>query len=121
MTLTIGSFSVFSYAVHQTNVYEMNQEAVYNQWTDANGSEHRDYIRTKISGHLTVVFLNYTDYSAFMTALNAADHVYSVTATISNTGSDETFTAYVDVSGAITTDLSGGAAVYSATIEVTQL
>lgn len=125
MTLTIGTYVVIdnnnTHAVYPTSVYEMNKEPVYNTWTDANCTEHRDYIRTKISGSLTAVFTTITEFQAFLTTLSAADHVYSVTATVTNTGNDETFTAYVDVTCAVTTDLAGGAAVYTAKIEVTEL
>ena len=80
--------------------YAMNRFDVYRDWTDGNGVEHREVYRTRYEGSFQAGFRKSTDFSSFMTLLanqKSADGYYPVSAYISNTGTTETFNAFLDV------------------------
>ena len=80
--------------------YDVNREDVFTTWTDGNWIEHRVIARTKISGKFQVGFADATDFASFVALLGSektADGYYPVTAYVNNTGTTETFNAYLDV------------------------
>ena len=88
--------------------YEMIKEDMYNDWTDANGVEHRSFYRTRITGEATAGFASGADFSSLMSLLASAKNsegYYSVTAYIQNTGTTETFSAYIETEGSSKWDL----------------
>ena len=95
----IGTTDISSYIDIQT--YAVNREDVYEEWTDGNWVLHREIARTRRSGTFQVGFSKAADFASFMALLSSAktaDGYYSVSAYISNTGSSDTFDAYLDVS-----------------------
>lgn len=96
--LKLGTTDVTGWVDRQN--FEMDQEDVYDTWTDGNGITHRCIRRTRISGRAKLGFTSATDFTSFQTALAAAknaDGYYSVTAYVNNIGSSETFNAYIDI------------------------
>ena len=57
----------FSEAVDRQN-YAVDNETVTVPWTDINGTEHRDFVRTRLTGRFT---LGYSDATAFAAAISA--------------------------------------------------
>lgn len=51
--------------------YAVNASKVYSEWTDANGTAHRQMIREKVTGEFKLAFANDVDYSQFI------DHIKS--------------------------------------------
>ena len=88
--------------------YGLNRERVYQTWTDGNWIEHRDVVRTRIQGEVSVGFRIEADYRAFLTALAAArgtDGTVKLKAYVNNVESVCEFYAFVDTAGAGRWDL----------------
>ena len=80
--------------------YAVNREDVFEEWEDGNWITHRVIARTRYTGSFQAGFASAADFTAFMTLLNTkknADGYYPVTAYINNTGTTETFNAFLDV------------------------
>jgi hypothetical protein len=56
--------------------YKVNEIDVYNEWTDANGRNHRDIYRTSIEGSFTLWFDDIERYEQFLNDIS-----YGVTKT----------------------------------------
>ena len=69
MLVTLGNTDITQY-INESS-YIMSSEPVYNEWTDANYTTHRDEVRRRVKGSFTLAFVTDTDYNAFITALNA--------------------------------------------------
>lgn len=94
----IGTTDVTAYIDIQA--YRMNRADVFSEWTDGNGVEHRQIYRTRIEGEFQVGFAKSTDFSAFMTLLSnqkTAGGYFPVSAYVGNTGTLETFSAFLEV------------------------
>lgn len=80
--------------------YAVNREDVFEEWEDGNWITHRVIARTRYTGSFQAGFASAADFTAFMTLLSTkknADGYYPVTAYINNTGTTETFNAFLDV------------------------
>lgn len=80
--------------------YAVNRKDVFEEWEDGNWITHRVIARTRYSGSFQAGFASAADFTAFMTLLSTkknADGYYPVTAYINNTGTTETFNAFLDV------------------------
>ena len=78
----------------------INRADVYESWEDGNGKRHRNISRTRITGKATVGFEKAADFSAFCSLIESerqADGYFSVTAYVNNTGTTETFQAFLDI------------------------
>ena len=49
--------------------YKMVSEPVFNEWTDANYTKHRDEVRRRIKGSFTLGFVQDSELTAFNTLL----------------------------------------------------
>lgn len=95
----IGQTDLTAYVDVQT--YAVNKEDVYDEWTDANRIDHREIVRQRRSGAFSLGFSTAAAFSAWTALLSSAktaDGYYAVTAYINNTGSSDTFNAFLDVS-----------------------
>lgn len=95
----IGNTDLTQYVDVQT--YAVNKEDVYEEWTDGNWTTHREIVRQRRSGEFSVGFSKATDFAAWTALLassKASGGYYTVTAYINNTGSSDTFSAFLDVS-----------------------
>lgn len=80
--------------------YAVNKEPVYEEWVDGNWTTHRQIARSRYSGSLRLGFASDADFTAFTALLSSAQTAggyYSITAYVSNTGSVETFDAFLSV------------------------
>lgn len=62
-----GAFDVTPFIV--LNTYEVSEQSVYKEWTDANGKFRKGVKRTQIKGSFDVKFFSQKDYADFMSAL----------------------------------------------------
>lgn len=82
--------------------HSVNQESVYTEWTDGNWINHRVFVRTRISGSVSLSFPNGRGFSDFLTLLQTerdTNGYYPVSVYCSNTGQLETIDAYLDCPG----------------------
>lgn len=92
-----------------TEKHDVNRTDVYTTWTDGNWNEHREIVRTRVSGTVTLGFSKEADFTAFMTLFSTArdaNGYYPVTVWCSNTNTTETINAFLDIDGETVWDLS---------------
>lgn len=102
----IGNTDLSEFADIQN--FNINQEDIYEEWTDGNWIFHREIVRTRISGSFKLGFRTETDWTAFLTLIAAektAAGYFPVTVHVNNTGATETINAFLDMSGANKWDL----------------
>lgn len=95
----IGNTDLTSYVDVQS--YAVNKEDVYDSWTDGNWIDHREIARQRRSGTFSLGFATAAAFTAWTTLLSSAKTAggyYAVTAYINNTGSSDSFNAFLDVS-----------------------
>lgn len=106
MTLTINSTSFSSFLNEKS--YDVNSAPLYESWTDANGIQHRNIYRQKISGTFTLEFWNATDYASLITALGGATDGYcAVSCHINNLGTDTTCNLFISMKPTFTKNRVG--------------
>lgn len=92
-----------------TDRHDVNQEDVYETWTDGNYRERRQFIRTRVTGSVELGFKRPADFTAFLALLSAqrtADGYYPVTVWVSNVGAAVTIDAFLECPGVTKWDLS---------------
>ena len=102
----IGSTDLTAFADIQN--YSVNQDDVWQEWTDGNWNGHRDIVRTRISGTVKLGFRTAASWEAFLALLAAektAAGYYPVTLYVNNTGALETVSAFLDMTNATKWDL----------------
>lgn len=93
----IGTTDLTSYVDIQN--YNVNEEDVFEEWQDGNWITHRVSIRKRKAGTVVLGFKKATDFTTFVGLLTSQRNVngyYPVTAYINNTGTTETFNAFID-------------------------
>lgn len=103
--------------------YNVNKADVYQDWTDGNWISHREIVRTRISGTVTLGFKTATDWNAFISLLNStrtAAGYFPVTVWVNNTGASESIDAFLDLAGTGKWDLANNRFWRVITISVTQ-
>lgn len=117
----IGSTDLTAYADIQN--YNINKADVFQNWTDGNWVDHRDMVRTRITGSVKLGFKTAASWSAFLTLLtsqrNAAGY-YPVTVYVNNTGTTETIDAFLDMTNVTKWDLVNGRFWRVQTVNITQ-
>lgn len=96
----IGSTDLTAYADIQN--YDVNKVDVYQSWTDGNWIDHREIVRTRIQGTVTLGFKKTSDWNAFLTLLQSQRDeagFFPVTAYVNNTGTTEEIDAFLDLAG----------------------
>ena len=102
--------------------HKVNRTDVFESWTDGNWIEHRQLLRTRISGQVTLRFTQPTDYSAFIALLTSertADGYYPITVWCSNTNTSETLNAFLEVEGTTRWDVTTPRVFNGVTIRIT--
>ena len=121
MFFKIGSTDLSQYADIQN--YNINEADVFQSWTDGNWIDHRDMVRTRITGTVLLGFKTAASWSAFQALLasqrNAAGY-YPVTLYVNNTGTTETIDAFLDMTNATKWDLVNDRFWRVQTVKVTQ-
>lgn len=103
--------------------FKMDVAPVFDKWTDGNGTNHRNVKRTQITGKAQLGFSKAADFSTVMGLLSSeltADGYYSVTAYVNNTGTTETFNAFIDVTAAAKWDWLNSRQWQTLTFVITQ-
>lgn len=73
MIFQIGSISSGDYSNRViAGSYNVNNNPVYQSWNDANGTEHREKIRDRISGSFDMFFRDITDYNTFVSLIESS-------------------------------------------------
>ena len=72
--------------------YIMNELNVYEEWTDANKVNHRDVIRTRVTGSFDVYIDNETDFNTFVNMIENKSGGDYITATVYINNKDTTDT-----------------------------
>lgn len=93
-----------------TNIqnYDVNLEDVFQEWTDGNWIQHRDIVRTRIQGTVTLGFKTPTDWNAFLALLNnnrTEAGYFPVSLWVNNLGANATIDAFLDLAGSGKWDL----------------
>lgn len=121
MFFKIGSTDLSQYADIQN--YNINEVDVFQSWTDGNWIDHRDVVRTRITGTVLLGFKTAASWSAFQALLasqrNAAGY-YPVTLYVNNTGTTETIDAFLDMTNATKWDLVNDRFWRVQTVKVTE-
>lgn len=97
MTFLVGSTDYSAHVIAGT--YEVNNEPVLYEWTDARKILHSRKIRDKVVGSFDMFFRTVTEYNAFKSVLDDAksstDEAYTLSVTVNDTAEQETITAKV--------------------------
>ena len=70
MLVRIGTTDITKHIIAES--YDVNEEDVYNEWTDANKVKHRDAIRQKIVGTFTLKFNTDKEYAYFVNLIKTS-------------------------------------------------
>ena len=103
--------------------YDVNKTDVYQEWTDGNWIDHREIVRTRIQGTVTLGFKKTSDWNAFVALLNATRNAagyFPITLWVNNTATSETIDAFLDLAGSGKWDLVNSRFWRVITISVTQ-
>ena len=101
----------------------LNREDVFQSWTDGNWTDHRDVVRTRIRGTVTLGFRSETTYHSFLSGLagaKLADGTVRLQAYVNNVQTVCSFYAFVDTAGAGRWDLVHARQWQTLTLTVTE-
>ena len=82
--------------------HKVNKADVYQNWTDGNWVEHREIVRTRITGTVELRFSRAAEFTAFLALLTSernANGYYTVTVYCSDSGTTETIDAFLEYAG----------------------
>ena len=105
-----------------TTKHQVNRTDVYSTWTDGNWNDHREIVRTRVSGSVYLNFSRETDYANFVSLLTSARNVngyYPITIWCNNTNTSETLNAFLDISGVTTFDVTAPIKHHGITVTIT--
>jgi hypothetical protein len=105
-----------------TTKHKVNRADVYTTWTDGNWIDHREIVRTKITGTVVLSFSRETDFSNFISLMSTArnaDGYYPITVWCSNTNTTETINAFLDISGDTVWDVTAPIKHHDITVTIT--
>lgn len=117
----IGSTDLTGY--EDMEKHNVNKDEIFEEWVDGNYITHRLLSRTQIAGSVYLKFPRETAYTTFLTLLSTArdvDGYYPVTVYCSNTGTAETFNAYLDIVGETKWDLTSPMKFHGVTLQITE-
>lgn len=91
----------FSEAVDRQN-YAVDNETVTVPWTDITATEHRDFVRTRLTGRFTLGYSDATAFAAAITAISSAvatNGYASCQVYANNDGTTHTIDCYLTLRG----------------------
>lgn len=112
----------FSEHIDRQN-YAVDNEEVTVPWTDINGTEHRDFVRTRLTGRFT---LGYSDAAAFaaavaaISAAKAANGYASCQVYANNDGTTHTADCYLTLRGGAKYDFDNDRQWQTVDVELTE-
>lgn len=80
--------------------YTINSIPVYNEWTDANYTKHKDIVRKRVTGTLSLKFFEEDDYTDFLRLVEENtknDGTIPLTVYVNNIDRAMTIDAFLDV------------------------
>lgn len=83
--------------------FDVNREEIFESWTDGNLREHRNSVRSKISGSFPVGFSSYADRQTFTDLLNSArlpDGYFNITSSVNNLPTVAEYEAFIETTAA---------------------
>lgn len=101
----------------------LNQANVYQTWTDGNWEDHRDVVRTRVSGSVKLGFASEANFNTFLTSIAAAeleDGTVKIKAYVNNVKTVCEFYAFVDIEGAGKWDLTNSRQWQVLTVKVSE-
>lgn len=110
-----GKMDIQNYGLNQTNVYQT--------WTDGNWKDHRDVVRTRVSGSAKLGFASETEFNAFLTSIAGAeleDGTVKIKAYVNNVQAVCEFCAFIDIEGAGKWDLTNSRQWQVLTVKVSE-
>lgn len=117
----IGNTDYSAY-IDQQN-FLVNNEEIFSSWTDINGAEHRDHIRTRVSGRFVMGFRDSVTFasvvSAISTALATNGYAYCQIY-CNNTGTTLTVDAYLTLTGEAKYDFTNSRQWQTLQVEITE-
>lgn len=105
-----------------TTQHKVNREDVYTSWIDGNWTEHREIVRTKVTGSVTLGFERETDFSSFMSVLSSSRNVngyYAITVWCNNTNSSVPINAFLDIEGDTIWDVTAPIKYHKIVVNIT--
>lgn len=103
--------------------HNVNQDKMFTSWTDGNWVEHREVVRTRISGSVVLSFPRAADYAAFLALLSSEidpNGYYTISVWCSNTNSTETIEAFLSVDGETQWDVTCPIKWQGITVEISE-
>lgn len=116
----IGNTDLTAYEDIQN--HDVQREDIYTSWTDGNWVDHREIVRTRVTGTVKLGFRKAADFAAFQTLLGTAqdpEGYYPVSVYCANTGTTETVDAFLEITGADKWNLTSSRQWQVVTIKIT--
>lgn len=117
----IGNTDYSAY-IDQQN-FLVNNEEIFSTWTDINGTEHRDHIRTRVSGSFVMGFRDSATFASVVSAISTALATNGYTSCqiyCNNTGTTLTVDAYLTLTGEAKYDFTNSRQWQTLQIEITE-
>lgn len=117
----IGNTDYSAY-IDQQN-FLVNNEEIFSSWTDINGTEHRDHIRTRVSGRFVMGFRDSATFASVVSAISTALATNGYTSCqiyCNNTGTTLTVDAYLTLTGEAKYDFSNDRQWQTLQVEITE-
>jgi len=91
-----------------SKTYKVNEQDVYETWTDANGITHRVIYRRKISGSFEMKFINRQEYDNFLSDLASVktDGYYPVELYVNNLLTTKSANVFLQIEPAMSAQYS---------------
>lgn len=105
-----------------TTKHKVNRDDVYTTWTDGNWIDHREIVRTRVTGTVVLRFSKEADFASFMSLMTSArdaNGYYSVTVWCSNTNSVEMVNVFLDIAGETKWDVTCPRKFHEITVTIT--
>ena len=105
-----------------TTRHVVNREDIFASWTDGNWIDHREIVRTRVTGTVVLRFSKEADFASFMSLMTSArdaNGYYSVTVWCSNTNSVEMVNVFLDIAGETKWDVTCPRKFHEITVTIT--
>lgn len=119
MLVKIANTDITKYILSST--YDVNEENVIKEWTDANYVTHRNVIRQKVLGSFDLKFNKEEEYSAFCALIRercTAEYLLPVTLYVVNKNEERDTQVFFEYQPKLVKNLSSGKSYKEFTFEV---
>lgn len=101
--------------------FEMNREPVFTTWTDGNQVEHRNSVRSRITGKCKAGFATNAAFTNFVQLVEherQTNGFYNVTGYVQNIGQTVTFEAFLKITSTAKWDFANSREWHEVTLEI---